>query len=77
MDTTPQPQQRVEQVFHDQIWGVANDWMKIERAVAEARDNCYLVLKHTDAGTLLHDEATRWLDTFGHDTFRESKEQAA
>lgn len=60
---------RIEREFHDTIWNAANDWMRVERAICEARELCYLL--KTERFDLAAEEAERWLDAFGRDTLRE------
>lgn len=63
--------ERIEQQYHDQIWAAANDWMRVERAISEARDLCYLILSGKD-DDLLQSEARRWVDTFGQHSLSEA-----
>lgn len=64
------PKERVEQVFHDEVWGLANRYSAVERAMSEARDLAYRAVKTQGP---LGVEAARWLDAYGRDNFRESQ----
>lgn len=67
---------RIEQTFHDQMWGLANDSMKVERAVSDGRDIAYEILKRSDDEALRY-LAGHWLDTHGRDRLRDEQWEAA
>lgn len=58
------PEQRVDQEFHDQIWDVANKWMKCERAIEDARELAKLTVGQQNHD-LLAALAAGWLERFG------------
>lgn len=64
-------EKRVEQVFHDQVWGVANASSLVERAVMDGRALAYMVLKLADQDGGEAAFAERWLDEYGRDRLRE------
>lgn len=69
---------RVESVFHEQVWALANDSTRIEQAVAEARDICYTVLEAADDDESVSCwEARRWVNKYGRDSSKEIRVQRA
>lgn len=75
-DTTD-PDHRVEQKFHADIWAIASLYSIVERAVSEARDVMYLIKKDDTDTDLLKIVAEDWLDTFGRNLLREAKANAS
>lgn len=63
---------RIEREFHDSVWRLANDSSSMERAVSEARDLAYTVLRLADPADGDHFVAEHWLNTFGRDPRKEA-----
>lgn len=64
--------EKIENIVHEQIWDAANATLRLERAVSEARDLCYVVLGRFDnEDDSLPYGARYWLDTFGTDSRKE------
>ena len=63
--------ERTEQTFHYTIWGAANAFSAVERAVGEARDLAYMVLADENASERAVHYANHWLDNHGRNKLRE------
>lgn len=60
---------RMEQAFHDQIWRIANDSMRLESAVDSARQVMELVINGEADALLIQTLADNWMDRFGGDEY--------
>lgn len=56
---------KIESVFHNTIWGAANEWKRCERALVEARDLCRVVVAHGEAPDLTVALPRHWMENFG------------
>lgn len=75
MPGSAEPQPRVEQKFHEEMWDLANNSMRLERAAGDARDLCYAVLAHFDGDgdSTVAWIARQWVDNFGRDERQEDR----
>lgn len=62
---------KIERQFHERIWEVTNDASMIERAVSDARELAYELLKLAAPDSGAHAMTEAWLDTYGRDPRKE------
>lgn len=65
----------VEETFHKEMWGLANNSLRLERALGEARELAYMILAHfdSDEDTTLAYAARQWIENFGRDKRKETR----
>lgn len=67
---------RIEESFHDTIWGAANEFSKVENAIYDARQICEGIQAKQPVDVLEY-VAKRWLEAYGHSWgFERAQEKA-
>jgi hypothetical protein len=70
----PDPDGKTERDFHEDVWALANNFSKIDRAMEEARDMAYHVKNQDIDPAILLLVAENWLDAFGRNRLKEKRD---